>query len=162
MAVLIRLARHGRTHRPFYRVVAIDGREHREGRACETLGIYDPMSASKNIQVDIDAVHRWINAGAQYSDSVASLLKRGGYEVTTSEQKEAEARQSAKRKARRQKRAKKDGSKFVAASRRAVKKHEATLKAARLAELKKEQEAKAKAAAEADAAADAGGDAAES
>ena len=43
MAVHIRLARLGRTHRPFYRVVAIDSRNHREGRAAEVLGTYDPM-----------------------------------------------------------------------------------------------------------------------
>ena len=47
MAVHIRLARLGRTHRPFYRVVAIDSRNHREGRAAEVLGTYDPMLAEK-------------------------------------------------------------------------------------------------------------------
>ena len=81
MAVHIRLARHGRTHTPFYRVVAIDSRRAREGKACEVLGTYNPAPADKNIQVDIEAVHKWILAGAQYTSSVESLLKRAGYET---------------------------------------------------------------------------------
>ena len=42
MAVRIRLARHGRKKRPFYRIVAADGRAPRDGRYIERLGHYDP------------------------------------------------------------------------------------------------------------------------
>ena len=47
-----------------------DSRRAREGKACEVLGTYNPLPAEKNIQVDIEAVHKWILQGAQYSNSV--------------------------------------------------------------------------------------------
>ena len=43
MAVRLRLKRMGRTHRPFYRLCAIDKRRPRDGRVIEELGYYDPM-----------------------------------------------------------------------------------------------------------------------
>ena len=43
MAVRIRLKKMGRTHRPFYRVCAMDQRSPRDGRVIEELGTYDPM-----------------------------------------------------------------------------------------------------------------------
>ena len=154
MAVHIRLARLGRTHRPFYRVVAIDSRNHREGRAAEVLGTYDPMLAEKNIQVNIDRVHAWIKEGAQLSESVNSLLSRDGYDVLPQEVKDSAAKKRAKRRAASKSRAKKDGSKFVPASRRAVNKHKKALKVARLAE-QEEKLAAHRAAQEAAAAAEA-------
>ncbi len=33
----------GRKHRPFFRIVAIDSRQPRNGRVLEELGTYDPM-----------------------------------------------------------------------------------------------------------------------
>lgn len=133
MAVHIRLARLGRTHRPFYRVVAIDSRNHREGRAAEILGTYDPMLPAKNIQVKIDRVHAWINNGAQLSESVTSLLRRDGYAPLPEEAIQSAAKKRAKRRAAAKSRAKKDGKKWVAPSARAVAKHQKAQKQARLA-----------------------------
>ncbi len=155
MAVRIRLARYGRTHRPFYRVVAIDGREHREGKACEFLGTYDPMQADKNIQVNIERVHAWIEKGAEINHSVASLLNRFGYEAFPACVGENSAKKAAKAKAKRAARKKKDGKTFVKASRRSLNKHKASLKAVRMAELNKAAEAKAAAKAAEEAAANA-------
>lgn len=152
MAVKIRLTRLGRTHKPYYRVVAIDSRNHREGRTCEVLGTYDPMLKEKNISVDIEAIHKWILNGAQVSDSVASLLKRAGYEVLPEEKKAAIAKKIAKRSAGRKSAAKKDGKKWVKPSRRALMKHKLGLKKDRLAKQAEELAAK-KAADEAAAAA---------
>ena len=134
MTVKIRLARHGRKHTPLYRVVAIDSREHREGKAVEVLGTYNPHLADNNIQVDIDACRRWIDQGAQYSASVASLLKRQGIEIYSEAKIAALANQQAKTKKARQERAKKAGTKWSAPSRRAVRAHQAKLKAARMAQ----------------------------
>jgi small subunit ribosomal protein S16 len=133
MAVHIRLARYGRKHTPLYRVVAIDSRRAREGKACEVLGTYNPAPADKNIQVDIEAVHKWVLSGAQYSSSVESLLKRAGYETLPEGVADKRAAQKAKAKAKYAKRQKKDG-KFVAVSARAQKKFNAKAKAARKAE----------------------------
>lgn len=154
MAVVIRLARHGRTHRPFYRVIAIDSREHREGKASEVLGTYDPLKAETNIEVNIERVHAWIRQGAKPSQAVASLLKRGGYEVFPAEVGEAAERNAAKRKAKWAKRKKSDGKTWKAPSRRAVNNHAKGLKQARLAEAAKAAAAKAEADAAAAAAAE--------
>ena len=154
MAVAIRLSRQGRIHRPFYRVVAIDSRRQREGKAVEVLGTYDPNQPDKNIQVEIEKVHAWLLKGAQYSDAVASLLKKAGYEVYPAEVLASNAKKRAAVRARRQKRKNKDGKTWSKPKRRALKQHEAKQKAGRMAELAKAQEAAAaaKAAEEAKAA----------
>lgn len=123
MSVRIRLSRFGRTHRPFFRIVAIDRRCHREGTANEVLGSYDPLLAEKNVTVDMDRVNAWLSQGAEISDSVAALLKRDGYELPKAVVKAA--------KGKRRRSPKGDGKTFVKASRRAVQKHAAKVKAVR-------------------------------
>lgn len=162
MAVRIRLTRGGRRHRPYYQVVAIDSRRPREGKPVEFLGSYDPLLADKNIRVDIERVHAWIKQGAQYSESVRTLLARNGYEVYPEGHAERQAAQVAKAKAKRQNRKKKDGSNWQPAKKRALVKHQRKLKQARLAELEKQLEAHRAASAEAEPAAEAEGEASES
>ena len=155
MTTRIRLARFGRTHNPFYRVVAINSRNHREGRTNEILGTYDPSKKDNNLSVNVERIHAWVSNGAQLNQSVESLMKHQGLEPYPEGYAERKTAQKAKRKAKWAKRKKKDGA-FVPVSRRAIKKHQATLKAARMAELKAAADAKAaeeaKAAAEAEAA----------
>lgn len=74
--VKIRLTRAGAKKRPFFRVVAIDERRQRDGRALEFLGTYDPTPAQEVIDLRTDAIERWVSQGAQLSDSVRSLLRR--------------------------------------------------------------------------------------
>lgn len=74
--VKIRLTRGGAKKRPFYRVVAIDERDKRDGRALEFLGTYDPKFKPPQITLDVAHVEAWIAKGAQLSDSVASILKQ--------------------------------------------------------------------------------------
>lgn len=138
MAVVIRFARHGRVHRPYFWLVAIDRHEHREGKFCEKLGIYDPLLTEKNLQVDIEAVHRWINQGAITNPAVINLLTHAGYEVWPAGHWERKAKQKARIKARRAKAKKKDGKVFVGANRRALRRHQATVKA-KAKELAQEQ-----------------------
>ena len=155
MAVRIRLKRLGRTHRPFYRVVATESRRPRSGESCEVVGTYDPSMAEKPLQVDIEKVHTWLRQGAQYSEGVRTLLKNNGYEVYPADVLEAKAKAKAKTKAKRQGRKKTTETAkgtYVKPTRRALKKHEAKLKAERLAKLNAEAEARAKAKAEAEAA----------
>ena len=153
MAVKIRLQRLGRTHQPFYRVVASDSRRKRSGEACEILGTYDPHLASKNVQVDIERVHVWVRSGASYTEGAGNVLKHAGYELHPAEVLEARAKAKAKAKAKRQSRkktAETPKGTFVKPSRRARRRHQARLKAARMADLAKEEEARAKDAAEAE------------
>jgi len=76
MAVTIRLARRGNTHRPFYHIVAADSRYARDGRFLEQLGHYDP--ASKALEVNVEAAQKWLAQGARQSNTAKALLKRAG------------------------------------------------------------------------------------
>lgn len=73
--VKIRLQRVGATKRPFYRIVALDERRKRNGRALEFLGTYDPKGSPAQFAVKTDRVEHWIGRGAQMSESVASLVR---------------------------------------------------------------------------------------
>jgi len=76
--VRIRLRRKGRTHRPVYDVVAVDGRKRRDGGYLERLGYYDPNHQPSVIQIDPDKAIKWLNNGAQPSDRVHLLLSYEG------------------------------------------------------------------------------------
>lgn len=78
MAVKIRLARHGRHKRPFYRIVVADSRMPRDGRFIEILGTYDPLAKPAAIQVKQDRAVEWLRKGARATDTVQSLLQKIG------------------------------------------------------------------------------------
>ncbi len=80
MPVVLRLTRRGAKKKPFYRIVATDSRNPRDGRFLEVLGTYDPLKTEDNIKVDADKAMAWIKKGAQPSQMVASLLKKAGVE----------------------------------------------------------------------------------
>ena len=73
--VRIRLFRTGATKRPSYRIVVMDGRRARQGRFLENLGTYEPRRDGA-LTLDEPALERWIERGAQMSDTVASLVRR--------------------------------------------------------------------------------------
>ena len=68
----------GRKHRPYYRIVAIEGRQPRDGRVLEELGSYDPMVKNTDDRVKLrpDRVKHWMSVGALPSEKVAVLLKK--------------------------------------------------------------------------------------
>ena len=76
--VKIRLKRMGAKKAPFYRVVVADSRTPRNGKTLEELGIYDPTKNPKVLQIDADAAKKWLNNGAQATETVQSLFKRAG------------------------------------------------------------------------------------
>jgi small subunit ribosomal protein S16 len=76
LAVAIRLTRVGATKRPAYRVIAIDKRRSRDGRALEILGFYDPLTEPATVQLDTDKIQAWIGKGAQPSDTVVKLMRQ--------------------------------------------------------------------------------------
>lgn len=78
MAVKIRLKRIGAKKAAFYRVVVADSRSPRDGRFIEEIGIYNPLSDPAEIKIDNDAAQRWIQNGAQPTETVRSLLKKSG------------------------------------------------------------------------------------
>jgi small subunit ribosomal protein S16 len=80
MSVKIRMSRHGRRHRPFFRINVIDSRTPRDGRIIEKLGHYDPIEKNKEkeLVLDIERVKYWLDKGAIPSDSVSEILLRIG------------------------------------------------------------------------------------
>ena len=78
MAVKLRLKRMGSKQKPFYRIVAADSRSPRDGRFIETVGTYNPIVKENNVTVDEEKVAKWINNGAQPTDTVKSLLSKNG------------------------------------------------------------------------------------
>jgi small subunit ribosomal protein S16 len=74
MSVKIRLSRIGKTHTPFYRIVAIDSRKKRDGESLEILGTYNPLSGEL-IQFHSDRIQAWVAKGAIVSDAVKKLQR---------------------------------------------------------------------------------------
>ncbi len=74
MAVKIRLARHGRSKRPFYNIVVADSRRARNGKFIEKIGTYNPLTIPASITLDVDKAFEWIMKGAQPSDTVRKML----------------------------------------------------------------------------------------
>lgn len=80
----IRLARRGRTERPFYHIVVTDSRKPRDsGCPIERLGFYNPLTAGKDVALQIaeDRVSYWMSQGAQPSAQVKNLLKKAKNET---------------------------------------------------------------------------------
>ncbi len=77
--VVIRMARGGAKNRPFYNVVVADSREPRDGRFIERIGFYNPMAAEneEGVRIAMDRLTFWQSKGAQASDAVLKLVKRG-------------------------------------------------------------------------------------
>ena len=68
----------GRKHRPYYRIVATDLRQPRDGRIIEELGSYDPMvkNTDERVRLRPDRVKYWMSVGALPSENVGVLLKK--------------------------------------------------------------------------------------
>ena len=77
MAVKLRMTRMGAKKRPFYRIVAADSRSPRDGRFIELLGTYNPCTTVK-INAPEEEILKWLNNGAQPSDTVKNLLSKQG------------------------------------------------------------------------------------
>lgn len=78
MAVKLRLLRMGAKKAPFYRVVAADSRAPRDGRFIELLGTYDPTCNPAKTSFKEEEILKWLNQGAQPSDTVRNLLSKEG------------------------------------------------------------------------------------
>ena len=76
--VKIRMKRMGMKKEPFYRIVVIDSRSARDGRAIEELGYYNPVTDPSELKVNAERAKYWLGVGAQPSDTVRGLLKKSG------------------------------------------------------------------------------------
>ena len=78
MATKIRLKRIGRRNRPFYRMVAMDSRNRRDGAAIEELGWYNPIDSNHSYDLKDERILHWLGEGAQPTDAAKKLLRRAG------------------------------------------------------------------------------------
>jgi len=93
VAVRIRMKKMGRKHRPFFRIVAIDSRQPRDGRVIEELGTYDPMVPDTDNRTTLrpGRIKYWMSVGALPSERCQVLFKKY---MAKFEAKEAEAAQA--------------------------------------------------------------------
>jgi len=86
MAVKLRLQRFGSKKRPYYRVVATNSRNPRDGRFIEIIGIYHPIENNR-LKIDEEKALAWLNKGAQPTDTVKSLFRKLGINEKYEKQK---------------------------------------------------------------------------
>lgn len=83
MAVKLRLKRVGRKHQPSFRLAAMESRNPRDGRVLEELGFYNPASndPAGQLKLNVERIRYWLSVGAQPTETVRHLLRRGGIAV---------------------------------------------------------------------------------
>jgi len=78
MPVKLRLQRHGKKGKPFYWIVAADARSKRDGKFLEKVGIYNPNTNPATIELDVDGAVKWLQNGAQPTDTTRAILSYKG------------------------------------------------------------------------------------
>ncbi|MGC4943136.1 30S ribosomal protein S16 [Kribbella sp. DT2] len=78
MAVKIRLKRIGKKRAPHYRIVVMDARAKRDGRAIEEIGKYNPKAEPSFIHVESDRAQYWMSVGAQPTEAVQAIFRASG------------------------------------------------------------------------------------
>lgn len=78
MPVKIRLQRHGKKGKPFFWIVAADSRVKRDGRFLEKIGSYNPNTNPATIDLDVDGAVKWLQNGAQPTDTAKAILSYKG------------------------------------------------------------------------------------
>lgn len=77
--VKLRLQRYGKNKAPYYRVVATDSRNPRDGRFIEIIGIYHPLNKEgEQLKINEELALKWLKNGAQPTDTVKSLFTKLG------------------------------------------------------------------------------------
>ena len=102
--IKLRLKRFGKKREASFRLVATNSTSRRDGRPLEELGFYNPRT--KETRLDTEAIRNRLSQGAQPTDTVRSLLEKGGLIEKTvrpaeivGKQKQAEARDAAAKQA---------------------------------------------------------------
>ncbi len=78
MPAKIRLARHGKKKAPFYHIVIADGRAPRDGKFIERIGMYNPNTNPATIEIDFEKALKWLQNGAQPTDTCKAILSYKG------------------------------------------------------------------------------------
>lgn len=76
--VKLRLTRIGKRHQPHYRIIAIQARTKRDGKALEYLGYYNPRTNPTTTKVKKERIEYWLDNGAQPTRTVQNILVKEG------------------------------------------------------------------------------------
>ena len=77
-SVRIRLARHGHKGYAYYHIVVANRKAPRDGKFIERIGSYNPNTNPATIVLDSEKALKWLNNGAQPTDTVRSILSKEG------------------------------------------------------------------------------------
>jgi small subunit ribosomal protein S16 len=72
--IKLRLKKYGRKGQPCYRIVAMDSRTKRDGRAIEELGYYNPMTDETHL--NFSRVVTRLKQGAQPTETVLNIFTK--------------------------------------------------------------------------------------
>lgn len=78
MPVKLRLQRRGKKGKPYFWIIAADSRSKRDGKFIEKIGHYNPTTNPADIELDVDSAVRWLQNGAQPTDTVRAILSYKG------------------------------------------------------------------------------------
>lgn len=78
MPVKIRLQRRGKKGKPYFWIIAADSRSKRDGKYIEKIGFYNPTTTPAQIELDVDSAVRWLQNGAQPTDTARAILSYKG------------------------------------------------------------------------------------
>ena len=102
--IKLRLKRFGKKREASFRLVATNSTSRRDGRPLEELGFYNPRT--KETRLNTEAIRVRLSQGAQPTDTVRSLLEKGGLiektirpAETVGKAKQAAAREAAAKEA---------------------------------------------------------------
>lgn len=70
----IRLKKLGRKKKASYRIIVIDSRKRRDGRAIEEVGFYNPIT--KETKINITSIQYRLNQGAKLTPTVEYLMNK--------------------------------------------------------------------------------------
>ena len=74
--IKLRLKRFGKKREASFRLVATNSTSRRDGRPLDELGFYNPRT--KETRLDTEAIRVRLGQGAQPTDTVRTLLEKGG------------------------------------------------------------------------------------
>jgi small subunit ribosomal protein S16 len=74
MSVKIRLSRLGKKNRPYWRIIAVDHKNKRDGAYLDNLGTYDPIK-HELVQINVEKIKDWVSKGAICSATVSRIMK---------------------------------------------------------------------------------------
>jgi small subunit ribosomal protein S16 len=100
VAVTLRLQRLGNRNRPFYRIVATDGANPRDGKYLEVIGTYNTLTDPPTVSLKEDRVKDRVAKGAIVTETVSKIIKKNIPNLLEDVANRRRAKIQARRKAR--------------------------------------------------------------